>query len=206
MMSRLMVIALIGLLSALPAVAQTDAALAAIMAHPEVKRQMAAITKVPLIWRKLDDTPGLDCYQLKENHPTHLAQVDTYCRARADGKILKYDVAKDTYDELRASSAGPRVPVFDMMGPGTLSCGDFLKDIASSQANEAAFYFWTQGFMSGANAELRIAGKQVRNLNTSQSSGDGLTAFLRSYCTDRRTDPVLLAVVALLRTLPQVQD
>lgn len=206
MMSRVVVMALLGLLSALPAVAQTDAALAAIMAHPEVRRQMATITNVPLIWRKLDDTPGLDCYQLKENHPTHLSQVDTYCRARADGKILKYDVVNDSYGELRASSAGPRVPVFDMMGPGTLSCGDFLKDIAASQANEAAFYFWAQGFMSGANAELRMAGKQVRNLNTPQSSGDGLTASLRGYCTQHRGDPVLLAVAALLRTLPQVQD
>lgn len=199
MMSRLMMIVLIGLLSALPAVAQTDAALAAIMAHPEVKRQMAAITKVPLIWRKLDDTPGLDCYQLKENHPTHLAQVDTYCRSRADGKILKYDVVNDSHGELRAS-------VFDMMGPGTLSCANFLADVAASKANEAAFYFWAQGFMSGANAELRLSGRQVRNLNTPQSSGDGLTAALRGYCADRRADPVLLAVATLFRTLPQVRD
>ena len=101
MMLRFMVMMTMGLLPALPALAQNDPALTAISAHPEVRRQMAAIARVPLLWLKLDDTPGLDCYQLRENHPTHLAQVDTYCRARADGKILRYDPVGDSYGELR---------------------------------------------------------------------------------------------------------
>ena len=176
---------------------QSDTALDAIVANPDVKKKMGEF-KSRLAWMKTDGTPGADCYDLKENLPTHMPFVATYCRERATGKVVQLDPASGNYVELGSTAR----PEFDMMGPGTFTCADFLSDIAKSSSNETAYVFWAQGFMSGSNSQLRLAEKPRRNLNSPNASGDGLRAFLRSYCAQHREERLLFVVGGLFNNLP----
>jgi len=71
--------------------------------------------KVPLVWLGgYETTPGVHCYQLKEDHPTHVSQVDTYCIERDTGMIYRESseasTGKDYLDSNRSSQPAERTP------------------------------------------------------------------------------------------------
>lgn len=96
-MKRALALALIAL--PLAALAQDKQALDAIAAHPEVRKRVAEF-RTRLVWMDWQGSPGLVCFALKEDTPTHVTQVDTFCLDRARQRVLRYDVVSDKYEDL----------------------------------------------------------------------------------------------------------
>lgn len=95
---------------------------------------------------------------------------------------------------------------FDMIGPGTRTCADYLSDSATLKGAEDAYFFWAQGFMSGSNSELRIANKPRRDLNSSQMPMAAQQQALKRFCQQNPRERFLFAVGGLFRNLPLMKD
>ena len=95
---------------------------------------------------------------------------------------------------------------FDMVGPGTRSCADFLSDIKTLKGADDAYFFWAQGFMSGSNSELRIANKPRRQLNSPQMPAEAQQQMLLHFCQQNPKERFLFAVGSLFRNLPLMKD
>jgi hypothetical protein len=105
-----------------------------------------------------------------------------------------------------ASHAQSPHQAFDMVGPGTRTCGEFLSDIRQYKNAEDYYFYWTQGFMSGSNSELRIAGKARRDLNSPQMPMEAQQQTLKRFCQDNPSERYLFAVGGLFRNLPIMKD
>lgn len=70
-----------------PDASKLQEAKSAIEAHPAVKKRLSGI-RTPLAWTVVGDDPTRDCFFIRENHPTHMSGVETYCRVRATGVVL----------------------------------------------------------------------------------------------------------------------
>jgi hypothetical protein len=91
---------------------------------------------------------------------------------------------------------------FETMGPGTTVCADYLTQITNHQQDEEFFFFWVQGYMSGANAELRNAGRPRRKLSSPLNPRAAQMAMVKKFCTDNPRQPYVSAADALFRSLP----
>ena len=95
---------------------------------------------------------------------------------------------------------------FDMSGPGTRTCSDFLTDAARHQDAGDAYFYWAQGFFSGSNSELRLAGKPRRDLNSPQMPMEAQEQAIKRHCQQNPKDRYLFAVGGVFRNLPLMKD
>jgi hypothetical protein len=79
------------------------------------------------------------------------------------------------------------------LGPGTVSCPEFVEACRQNSKDETLFFSWALGFMSGLNTELLQHGET--NLNGLPIGAQ--KEFIRSYCKDHPKAPYFEAVFKL---------
>lgn len=107
---------------------------------------------------------------------------------------------------LVAIGSDVKAQAFDMVGPGTRTCAEFLSDLRTLPNAESAYFFWAQGFMSGSNSELRLANKPRRILNSPQMPAEAQQQVLRRFCQQHPGERFLFAVASLFHNLPLMKD
>jgi len=98
-----------------------------------------------------------------------------------------------------AACAHAQQPQAGMMGAGSSTCADYLKEYQNDPASANDLYFsWAQGYMSGQNVAHDKS--PMRNLNAIPTSAQ--LDFLQHYC--QKKPAVLFAIAAqyLFKALP----
>jgi hypothetical protein len=91
--------------------------------------------------------------------------------------------------------------LYDTMGAGTISCGEFARSHRKNDPPEVLFFTWAQGFMTGLN----VAGFSSEKLPPRNLAGTAMEHQLRhvrSFCDRRPLAQYYEAVVDLFQSLP----
>jgi hypothetical protein len=92
------------------------------------------------------------------------------------------------------------------MGPGVGTCGEFAAAYKGDPRHiEDMYFFWAQGYMSGANWALMIS-EQLTVHNLGAMTTTQQQAHIRSYCNQHPLAPYQEAIWDLLASLPQIPN
>ena len=87
--------------------------------------------------------------------------------------------------------------IYDVLGQGNHSCGQWLQERPRGNFNSYLMQAWLLGYVTSVNANVLEKDSDI----TSRTDSDGLFAWVDRYCTANPLDRLSRAAAALVDTL-----